>query len=227
MLALSLACSRLQYSTSNTSASGSGSKRPMASASVMTSNGVAGEIGGDGRIPGRGADTEQAEPRHKHDARHRIELALAAADAAVLALEHGVIGADIVRHRRAQGWREGVELACLRQRRDQRPVFGADDVVGRHHAALAVVGQVGAIDIVQHLAARSEVEHEALAARRPCRSAARQWHRGRWVPLRQRLPSPPRLPPRTHCGVPSPAAPRPATPSRSCARRLPGRSPRR
>ena len=44
-----------------------------------------GEVGGDARILLRAAEAEQAEPRHQHDARQRIEHLLDAADARVVA----------------------------------------------------------------------------------------------------------------------------------------------
>ena len=79
---LSLACSRLQYSTSNRSAS-----RQRLEAADRLGIGddphrVLGQVGGDGRILGRGADAEQADARHQHHARHGVELGLDAADAA-------------------------------------------------------------------------------------------------------------------------------------------------
>ena len=125
-------------------------------------DGRLGEVGGDGGILRRGADAEQADARHQHDARHRIELGLDAADAGVLAREHGIVGGDVVGHRLPHGGLEVVELARDRRRHHQRLVLGANDVVGRHHAALADVGEVGGADVVQDLRAGAEVEHEAL-----------------------------------------------------------------
>ena len=72
----SLACSSDQYSMSNRSASPSGSKRPIASASVIDCDGVLGDVGGDGRVLRGSAQPEQPQPGHQHHARQRIELGL-------------------------------------------------------------------------------------------------------------------------------------------------------
>ena len=83
----SFACSSDQYSMSNMSASEIDSKRPIASASVMVSIADSARSAAMRASLLRAAETEQAEPRHEHDARQRIERPLAAADARVMARE--------------------------------------------------------------------------------------------------------------------------------------------
>ena len=56
---------------------------------------------------------------------------------------------------------EILELAGLRRRKHQRRVLGADDVIRRHHAALAVIGELGAIHIAENLGPGSEGHDEA------------------------------------------------------------------
>ena len=62
---------------------------------------------------------------------------------------------------------EVVELARLRRRQHERRVLGADDVIRRDHAALAVVVKLGAIHIAEDLRPGAEGHDEArrLAAR--------------------------------------------------------------
>ena len=59
-------------------------------------DGRLGQVGGDGGILRRGADAEQADARHQHQARHGVELGLDAADAGVLAREHRIVVGDVV-----------------------------------------------------------------------------------------------------------------------------------
>ena len=122
---------------------------------------VLGEVGGDRGVLRRAAQAEQADARHQHDARAAVELGFDPADGGILAGEIGIVFGDEFRHGLAHGGGKVVEFAGLRRRHDQRPVLGADDVVGRHHAALAVRGELGPVDIGQDFGAGAEVGDEA------------------------------------------------------------------
>ena len=97
-----------------------------------------GKIGGDARVLARSAEPEQSEAGHEHDPRQWIERALCAAGARIVAREIGVVVGDEFRRRLFGGAAEVRELSSLRRRQNERPVLGADGVVGRDHARLAV-----------------------------------------------------------------------------------------
>ena len=80
----SLACSSGQYSPSNMSASEIDSNWPMRFGIADHGHPFLGDVGGDGGVAFGAAETEQAQPRHQHDAGQGIELALDAADPFVL-----------------------------------------------------------------------------------------------------------------------------------------------
>ena len=71
----------------------------------------------------------------------------------------------------ARGALEVVELAVGGGGHEQRPVLGADGVVGRDHAGLAVARDLGAVDEIEDRRRRAEIEDEpapgALGLRRP------------------------------------------------------------
>ena len=123
-------------------------------------NGGLGEIGGDRRILARAAEPEQAEPRHQHDAGQRIEHRLGAAAAGVVAREVVAVVRDEGRHCRARRTGEIRGLALLRRRHDERPVLGADGVVGRHHAGRRIARDLGAVDEVEDRVTGAEIENE-------------------------------------------------------------------
>ena len=125
-------------------------------------DGVLGEIRGNRRILGRGADAEQADTWDKDHARAGIELGLHPAHARVLALEHGIVARHVGRHRLPHRFGEVVEPARLGRRHDQREILGPYDVVGCHHAALGVVREIRAIHVVADVGVGAEVEHEPL-----------------------------------------------------------------
>ena len=60
----------------------------------------------------------------------------------------------------ARGAAELVELAIGRRRHHQRPVLGADGVIGRHHAGLAVARDLGAVDEIQDRGTGAEIEDQ-------------------------------------------------------------------
>ena len=64
-------------------------------------------------------------------------------------------------HRRVRGALEIIRLAVLRGGDHQRPVLGADGVIGRHHPRLAVAGNVRAADKIHDVGAGAEVEDQA------------------------------------------------------------------
>jgi hypothetical protein len=124
-------------------------------------HGVLGEIGCHVGVLHGAADAEQAKPRHEHHARRRVELRFDPADPLVLAAEIGIV----VRGERCDFLLnltgEVVELARLRRRNHELGVLGADDVVRRHHAALAVIGKLGAVHIAENLGTGTEGHDEA------------------------------------------------------------------
>ncbi len=145
----SLACSSDQYSQSNMSASEIDSKRPTASASVMVATAASARSAAMRGVLARAAEPEQAEPRHQHHPRQRIEHRLGAAAAGIVALEI----APVILHEggdRGFGARGEVGLlAGLGRRQHQRPVLGADGVVGRHHAGRGIARDLGAVDEIE------------------------------------------------------------------------------
>ena len=122
---------------------------------------VLGEIGGDVGVLGAPADAEQAKPRHEHHARGRVELRFDPADLLVLALEIGLIAGAELSHRLFHMPRELVERAWLGRGENQWRVLGADDVVRRHHAALAVIGELGAVHVGEDVGPGAEGHDEA------------------------------------------------------------------
>ena len=187
-----------------------------------------GEIGGDARVLLRAAEPEQAEPRHQHDARHRIEALLDAAAARVVGGEIGAVFADEIFHRRGDVGLEIRELAAVRRRHDQRPVLRADRVVRRHHAGLAVARDLRAVDEIEHRIAAAEFEDEALprAFGLLVLQAAGAAHDRRDVGERGAIAAAVARW-RTLLSGRAAAAPRRASPSRSCAHRLRARRRRR
>ncbi len=124
-------------------------------------HGVLGEIGGHGGILRRAPEAEQPDARHEHHARAGIELGLVAAGRRILPREISIVARSEFRHRLTHRIGEGVELARLRRRHHERRVLGADDVVGRHHAALAVGGKLRPVHIAEDLRPGAEGGDEA------------------------------------------------------------------
>ena len=81
---------------------------------------------------------------------HRA-LVVVAGEIVVIARHEGIDGG-------ANLARPFVELARIRRGHDQRPVLGADGMIGRHHALLAVARQLGAIHIVQNRRIGAEIQ---------------------------------------------------------------------
>ena len=110
------------------------SKRPIASASVMVVDRGLRDVGGDRARPCRCARgrTGRAPAPGSRAAADRARLD--AADAGVVAGEIGVVVGDESLDGLGRGALEFVEPAGLGRRHDQRPVLGADRVVGRDDA---------------------------------------------------------------------------------------------
>ena len=142
---------------------------------------VLGKIRGNMGVLRRAAQAEQADPRHQHDTRARIELGLGRAHGRILAGEIVVVAGDEIGDALAHGGSKIAETAGLRFRQDQRRVLGADDMVRRHHAPLAVVGKLHATHIGEDLRPGAEGHDEArgLPARRPRRKRASPANDGR------------------------------------------------
>ena len=100
------------------------------------------DVGRNARILLAAAQAEHPDARHQHDARRNIEHPLGSADAGVVALEIGLV---VFGEMRPPPWLtsrlEIRNLAVLRRRNEQRPVLGADRVIGRNDALLAVARQ--------------------------------------------------------------------------------------
>ena len=119
------------------------------------------QVGGDPCVLLRSPEAEQAEAGDERDARQRIERLLDAADARILAREIALVVLDERLHRRVRGALEVIRLAVLGRGDHQRPVLGADGVIGRDHACLAVAGKVGAADKIHDPGTGAEVEDQA------------------------------------------------------------------
>ena len=121
-----------------------------------------GEVGGDARVLLAAPEPDQPEAG---DQRPRAAADRAAACAARSARCGARNRPGSSRHRRAPtacaSRLNVVELTVLRRRHDQRPVLGADRVVRRHHAGLAVARDLGAIDEIEDRRAGAEIEDEA------------------------------------------------------------------
>ena len=76
-------------------------------------------------------------------------------------MEIGIVFAGELGHSLANGIGERFEAACLGVRHDQRLVLGADDVVRRHHAALAIGRKFRAVHVTQDLGRGAEIRDEA------------------------------------------------------------------
>ncbi len=122
---------------------------------------VLGEVCGDARILSAAPEAEQADAGHQHDSRAGIELGFDPSHGCILADEIGIVSGDELFHCLAHGGREILEPARLGGRQHERPVLGADDVVRRHHAALAVGGKFRAVHIGEDLGRGAEVGDEA------------------------------------------------------------------
>ena len=191
----SLACSSDQYSTSNMSI--------FADAAIFADglgvgdhgDGILGDVGGDGGVLGGGADAEHAHARHQDHARQGIQFLLLHRALGVVVVRNS---GDSARHRPSTASRtsfaHSLQLAGFRRRHDQRPVLGADGVVGRHHADLAVARQFRAVHIIQNRGIGAEIQdlplggaghgvfldrHRAAQDGRDLRHARRSW-RAAW-----------------------------------------------
>ena len=91
--------------------------------------------GGDGGVAFGAAQAKQAQAWHQRDAGQGIEFLLGTSGMLVVPRKIVAVATDERAHSFAGRMREAVELAGVRMRQDQRPVFGADGVVGRDHAA--------------------------------------------------------------------------------------------
>ena len=145
------------------------------------------EIGGDLGVLLRTSEAEQAEAGHERDARERVERALDPAGARILAGEIGLVALAEVGHRRLRGALEIIHAVARGRDGDERPVLGADGVVGRYHAGLAVARELGAIDEVEDRGAGAELEDHppprafdllVLAAASPAQDRRHGIHRG-------------------------------------------------
>ena len=147
--------------TSNMSASEMDWNSPIASASVMTSTAFSAMSAAMPRRPccGRGRTGRRPAPgsRAAADRARSSRLSERARCCARNSRDSRATNACTASLRRAL---EVVELARFRRRHDQRPVLGADGVVGRHHADLAVARQLRAVDIIEDRVAGAEVQDQ-------------------------------------------------------------------
>ena len=119
------------------------------------------QVGCDPCVLLRSPEAEQPEAGDERDARQRIERLLGAASARILAREIALVVLDERLHRRVRGALEVIHLAVLGRGDHQRPVLGADGVIGRDDARLAVAGEVGAADKIHDPGTGAEVEDQA------------------------------------------------------------------
>ena len=90
-----------------------------------------------------------------------FEFRFGVAGALVLAAKIGIVAAGELGDFLLDLTGEIGELARLRRREHERCVLGADDMVGRHHAALAVVGKLSPIHVAEDLRPGAEGHDEA------------------------------------------------------------------
>src|SRR5262249_57817729 len=119
------------------------------------------EIGGDLGVLLGTSEAEQAQPGNERDARQRVERALDPAGARIPAREVSLVARAEARHRRLRGALEIIQALAFGRDGDERPVLGADGVVGRDHARLAVARELCAIDEIEDRGAGAEVEDHA------------------------------------------------------------------
>ena len=135
----SFACSSDQYSQSNMSASEIDSNLPMASASVIAATADSATSAATAASFLLRPSPNSPTPGTSTTRGATIEHALHAADARVVALEIGVDSFRRTQRRRLRPSRlKSVRLAVFRRRDEQGPVLGADGVVRRDDALLAV-----------------------------------------------------------------------------------------
>src|SRR5262249_16305895 len=104
------------------------------------------------------SQAEQAEPRHERHTRQRIERALDSTDTGILAREIGLIALDEGCHRGTHRTVEVVQSIAFGYRSHERRVFGADCVVGRYNARLAIARELRAIDEIEDRGTGAKVE---------------------------------------------------------------------
>jgi hypothetical protein len=121
-----------------------------------------GQVGGDARVLGTGAEREQADARHQDDARRRVELLLLDRGFGVVAREIGVVVGPVGLEGGARGFGEAGEVARVGGRQDERLGLGADGMVGRHDAGLGIAPELRAGHVVEHLPSGAVRHDEAL-----------------------------------------------------------------
>ena len=119
------------------------------------------EIGGDAGLLLRSSQAEQAKPGNERDTRQRIERPLDSSDAGILAREIILITLDESRHRDARRAFEIVQSVAFRRGRHERPILGADRVVGSDHARLAIARELAAVDEIEDGGRGAEIENRA------------------------------------------------------------------
>src|SRR5262249_41284404 len=168
----SLACSSGQYSMSNISASEIDSKRPIASASVMISTAHCARSAAilassferprpNRPTPGTSATRGSGSSACLIPARRGVERLLPPAGPRILAREIPPVAPAEVGPRRLRGALEIIHALAFGRHGDERPVLGADGVVGRDHARLAVARDLRAVDEIEDRGAGAEVEDHA------------------------------------------------------------------
>ena len=120
-----------------------------------------GDIGGNVGVFFRASQAEQAQPGRQRDAGQGIELLLAAAGTRVVAFKVLMIVRGKLANALPSGPREFVKLANVWRRQNQRPVFGADRVVGGDDAGPALPVQIFAVHEVQNHVAGAKFENQS------------------------------------------------------------------
>ena len=105
-------------------------------------------------------EPEQADARHQRHPRQRIEHFPRCADARILAYEIGSVSLDVGVDRLVHGARESIRLAILGRSNHERPILGADGMVRRDHAGLAVARKLSPVDVVENCGPGAEVQDQ-------------------------------------------------------------------
>src|SRR4029077_19314939 len=98
---------------------------------------------------------------NERDTRQRIERPLDPSDTEVLPRKIILVALDESRHRGARSAFEIIHAVGFGRSRDERPILGADGVVGSHHARLAIARQLAAVDEIENGGRGAEIENHA------------------------------------------------------------------
>ena len=119
-----------------------------------------GDVGGNDRVAFGAAQTKKAEPRNQDNTGQGIELVLDPADTMVVMRKIVAVALGEIARRLARRGGEVIKLTRLRRRQNQRPVLGANGVIGRHHARLAQARQIVGVDECLNAFVAAKIQHQ-------------------------------------------------------------------